>query len=161
MSQFQEHVFWFCSCVLFWKAKGILPTECHIWKICKTERNIEKYSSSSWEDFIWKTPKKTHQNRKVHYSLSLWGFAHQHSAVVSSPMSEGGEKEEKNRSSADKINKHSPPRKNSEWCSKITLGSTASALPRSAVVMEATLDGTFSLKHETIQSINGGSGSVC
>lgn len=124
------------------KGKGNPP---HWVPYLKNMQNWKKYREISF--FILRrlnleNSKNTHQNRKVHYSLSLWGFAHQHSAVVSLPMSKGREREEKNRSSADKINKHSPPRKNSEWCSKITLGSTALALPRRAVVMEATLDGT-------------------
>lgn len=119
----------------------------------------------SLEDFIWKTPKKTHQKRKVYYSLSLWGLAQQYSAVVPSPRSEGGrERGERNRCSVDKINKHSPPRENCEWCSKITLGSKALALPRSAVVMEVILDGTclqwaiqnWQHFHETIQRIHSG-----
>ena len=37
--------------------------------------------------------------------------------------------EGENQWSVDKINKHSPSRKNYEWCSETTLGSTASALP--------------------------------
>lgn len=73
---------------------------------------------------------------------SLWGFAHQHSAAVPLLRSkgEGGERERggKEIDSFDKINKHSPPRKNSEWCSKITSGSTALALPWSSV--EVKLD---------------------
>ena len=36
--------------------------------------------------------------------------------------------EDENQWSVDKINKHSPSRKNYEWCSEPTLGSTASAL---------------------------------
>ncbi|TNN61278.1 hypothetical protein EYF80_028481 [Liparis tanakae] len=50
------------------------------------------------------------------------------------------EREEGNRCSVDKINKHSPPRENSERCSKITEGSPALASPRSRVLMEGTLD---------------------
>lgn len=119
--------------------------------------------------------RKNHQKRKSTIQsiiLSIFSSV----AVVSSSSSEGEERERerraKNRCSADKINKHFPPRKNREWRSKITLGSKALALDlerwgnggtngwRSFPVSQPKL-AALSFKHEITQSLNGWAGTVC